>query len=68
MVPVEQVNSFQNEMIKAEADWQVHVYGNAMHSFTNPEANDASFGTMYDADTDKRSWQTLVNFLSEILD
>ena len=67
MVPVEEVIKFENEMIEAGADWQIHVYGNAMHSFTNPEANDASFGTMYDADTDRRSWQTLVNFLAEVL-
>lgn len=67
MVPVEEVIKFENEMIEAGADWQIHVYGNAMHSFTNPAANDASFGTMYDADTDRRSWQTLVNFLAEVL-
>ncbi len=67
MVPVDQVIELEKEMIEAGADWQIHVYGNAMHSFTNPAANDASFGTMYDADTDRRSWQTLLNFLSEIL-
>ena len=67
MVPVDAVIEFENEMTAAGADWQIHVYGNAMHSFTNPAANDASFGTMYDADTDRRSWQTLVNFLAEVL-
>jgi dienelactone hydrolase len=67
MVPVEEVIKFEHEMTAAGADWQIHVYGNAMHSFTNPAANDASFGTMYDADSDRRSWQTLVNFLAEVL-
>ena len=67
MVPVEQVNVFEQEMIKAGADWQVHVYGNSMHSFTNPAANDTSMGVMYDADSDRRSWQTLMQFLAEVL-
>jgi dienelactone hydrolase len=67
MVPVEAVNDFEKELVAAGADWQIHVYGNAMHAFTNPAANDASFGTLYDADTDRRSWQTLLNFLDEVL-
>lgn len=67
MVPVEAVIGLEKELVEAGADWQIHVYGNAMHSFTNPEANDASFGTMYDADSDRRSWQTLLSFLGEVL-
>lgn len=66
MVPVEQVNAFQDEMTSASADWQVHAYGNTMHAFTNPKANDPSFGTVYSESADKRSWQTLSNFLQEI--
>lgn len=67
MVPVDQVINLENELIGAGADWQIHVYGNAMHAFTNPEANDAAMGVMYQADTDRRSWQTLLNFLDEVL-
>ncbi len=66
MVPVEDVNALEDELTKAQADWQIHVYGNAMHAFTNPNANDPDFGTVYDADADRRSWQTLLNFLEEI--
>ena len=67
MVPVDEVIKLENELVEAGADWQIHVYGNAMHSFTNPAANDPSFGTMYDVDTDRRSWQTLLNFLDEVI-
>jgi dienelactone hydrolase len=66
MVPVEAVHDLQNELTAADADWQIHVYGNTMHAFTNPNANDPSFGTVYSEDADKRSWRTLLNFLKEI--
>lgn len=67
MVPHEQVLSLADEMSAAGADWQIHIYGGAMHAFTNPEANDPDFGTVYNATVDRRSWQTLENFLAEIL-
>ena len=66
MVPVEAVSDLQNELVAAGADWQIYVYGDTMHAFTNPVANDPSFGTVYSEKADKRSWQTLLNFLEEI--
>ena len=66
MVPVSQVNDFEAEMTAAGVDWQVHAYGGTMHSFTNPEANDPSFGTQYKATANRRSWATLVDFLGEL--
>ena len=66
MVPVSQVNEFESEMTAAGVDWQVHAYGGTMHSFTNPEANDPSFGTQFKATANRRSWATLVDFLGEI--
>ena len=63
MVPPEQVLAFESEMSEANADWQVHTYGHAMHSFTNPAAADPDFGTVYDATADTRSWQSLLNHL-----
>ncbi|MCX7067952.1 MAG: carboxymethylenebutenolidase, partial [Methylococcales bacterium] len=35
-------------------------------AFTNPVANDPSFGTVYKFEADKRSWLTMQNFLMEI--
>ncbi len=66
MVPVEQVIAFQQEMTHAGADWQLHCYGNTMHAFTNPVANNPDFGTVYQPAADRRSWQSLCNFLEEI--
>lgn len=65
MVPPDQVLAFEQEMTEAGADWQLHAYGNTMHAFTNPNANDPSFGTVYQANADRRSWQAMQNFLAE---
>lgn len=55
------------ELSAAGADWQVHAYGNTVHSFTNPAADDKAAGTAYDANADRRSWVTLQDFLGEVL-
>ena len=66
MVPVEQVIAFEQEMTNAGADWQLHTFGNTMHAFTNPVANNPGFGTVFQPDADRRSWQAMENFLTEI--
>ena len=68
MGPTEQVVALQQELTQAGADWQIHNYGNTMHAFTNPVANDPDFGTVYQADADKRSWIAMNNFLTEIFE
>jgi dienelactone hydrolase len=67
MVTPAQVAVFQQEMTAAGADWQMHIYGNTMHAFTNPVANDASFGTVYKPLAAQRSWTALQNFLAEVM-
>ncbi len=66
MVPLAHVAEFENEMNAAKADWQVHVYGGAMHAFTHSLANDPDFGILYNAVADKRSWIAMENFFVEI--
>ncbi|CAI8953778.1 dienelactone hydrolase family protein [Methylocaldum szegediense] len=67
MAPPDQILSLAKELTEAEADWQIHIYGNTLHAFTNPMANDRSFGTVYDETADRRSWESLRNFLAEVL-
>jgi len=67
MVPVDAVIELERELTEAGADWQIHVYGKTLHAFTNPAANNPDLGTMYDQNADTRSWQTLINFLEELL-
>ena len=65
MVSQEEIVALKSELTEAGADWQLLIYGRALHAFTNPEANDPDFGTVYDAATDRRSWQALENALTE---
>lgn len=67
MVPPDQVEGFEKEMTRKGADWQLHVYGNTMHAFTNPDARDPSFGTVYNPVSAKRAWIIIRNFLNEIV-
>lgn len=68
LVPTEQVLAFEQEMTDAGADWQLHTYGNTMHAFTNPVANDPAFGTVYQPAADRRSWIAMQNFLAELFE
>ncbi|MEM8981699.1 MAG: dienelactone hydrolase family protein [Pseudomonadota bacterium] len=68
MAKPDTVLALADEMSRKSADWQLHAYGNAMHAFTNPDANDPNFGTVYDAHADRRSWQAVANFLAEGFD
>ena len=68
MAPPSSVEAFGKEMNAAGADWQLHAYGGVYHAFTNPKANDPDgLGVLYNADADRRSWQTMKNFLQEVL-
>jgi dienelactone hydrolase len=62
----ESVVALGAEMSAAGADWQLHAYGNTMHAFTNPAANDTTRGTVYDAAADRRSWVAMKDFLDEL--
>lgn len=66
MVPPEQVQAFCGEMNEAKADWQVHMYGQTKHAFTNPLANDANLGTVFEPRARDRSFQSMENFLAEL--
>jgi dienelactone hydrolase len=68
MAKPDTVLALAKEMSSMGADWQLHAFGNTMHAFTNPEANDPDFGTVYSPDADRRSWQAMSNFLAELFD
>ncbi|HCU89097.1 MAG TPA: carboxymethylenebutenolidase [Gammaproteobacteria bacterium] len=68
MAPIKDVIAIEKEFTAAGADWQINVYGNTMHSFTNPHANDPAMGTVYNSLADRRSWDSLKNFLRELFE
>lgn len=64
-VPREQVNAFIDEVSAAGLDWQLVNYGEAAHSFTDPEANHPGF--YYHKRTADRAGVALKNFFAELL-
>jgi dienelactone hydrolase len=66
MVTPEAVMHFGEEMTAANANWELNMYGGTMHAFTNPEANDRDFGTVYNQQADTRSWIAMREFFSEV--
>jgi len=67
MAPPADVLALAREMTAAKADWQLHAYGHAMHSFTNPKAAAPERGLAYDPKADRRSWAATQAFLAEVL-
>ena len=66
-VPVDEVHGFVKEMQDAKADWSLVAYGNAVHSFTNPDADKFGIpGVAYNEKADKRSWEAMKDFFAEV--
>lgn len=70
VIPADQRDAFAAEMSGAGVDWQMNLYGGAVHSFTNPHIADHG-GTnpavaRYDAAADRRSWAEMRRFFDEI--
>jgi len=66
-VPPAEVQAFEKEMHEARVDWQMVLYGGAVHAFTNPSrGRDPSKGAAYDPRADRRSWAAMKLFFAEI--
>jgi len=62
--PAKDVDAFEQEMRQNHVDWQMNLYGDAGHSFTNPAADQRGIpGLAYNAKADHRSWQAMQSFL-----
>jgi dienelactone hydrolase len=66
-IPPEQRADFETEMRDAGVDWQMHLYGNTVHSFTNPTAANAKRpdALRYSAEADARSWKSMQQLFLE---
>jgi dienelactone hydrolase len=64
-IPMTDVVTFTEEMNQAGADWQLNVYGRAMHGFTHQHAVPGAVpGVEYDASADERSYADTRAFLA----
>jgi dienelactone hydrolase len=67
-VPMADVAAFTDEMNHADADWQLNIYGRAMHGFTHKHALPGAIpGVAYAAAADERSFAATRTFLAEVL-
>ncbi len=69
MIPADQRATFETEMREAGVDWQMHLYGNTVHGFTNQQAARANMpdAIRYSPEADARSWASLQELFSETL-
>jgi len=66
----QQIDDFKKEMADAGVDMRFISYPGAMHAFSNPEADklgqEFHIPLAYNADADKKSWDEMKKFLTEI--
>ena len=69
MIPVEQRTEFEAEMRDAGVDWQMHLYGKTVHSFTNQAAAARNMpdAIRYSPEADARSWAAMQQLFGETL-
>jgi dienelactone hydrolase len=67
LAPHQDVLALTRELSDAGSDWQMILYGQAAHAFTNLAANNHRDGIFYDETADRRSWAATCSFLEESL-
>ena len=69
MIPAEQRAEFETEMRGAGVDWQMHLYGSTVHSFTNQGAAKRNMpdAIRYSPEADARSWASMRALFDEAL-
>ena len=66
-VPLSDVTAFADEMNSAGADWQLIMYGGALHGFTHSAAAPGAVpGVAYDPAADRRSFSATSGFLADV--
>ncbi len=71
-VKAEQIENFKEEMKAAGADFRFISYPGAIHSFTNPDADELgrkfNIPIGYNREADRRSWEELKTFMKKIFE
>jgi dienelactone hydrolase len=66
-VPPQELADFEKEMVETKSNYQINIYGGAMHAFTNPAADSHHLpGIAYNEQADHRSWNALKDFFTEV--
>lgn len=66
-VPADEVAAFKKEMDEAKVPYELTMFSQTVHSFTEKGAgDDITKGAAYNATADKRSWEGMKNFFAEL--
>ncbi len=65
-IPPAQRLAFEEEMRAVGVDWRLHLYGGAVHSFTDPLADGSNPALCYNQKADERSWQSMLALFGEV--
>jgi dienelactone hydrolase len=65
VTPKPMMDAFEEEMTSAKVDWQVMMFGGAVHSFCDPTANAGP--TRYDEKLCRKSYMLMRDFFAETL-
>ena len=67
LVKKEVIDGVMAEFQRDKVDWQFIYYGNAAHSFSDPEADQRNIpGLAYNRHADQRSWRAMSAFFEEV--
>ena len=65
-VSQKEYDAFADEMRSTKADWELVLYGGAVHAFSNPGADKhRDLGIAYNESADRRSWKLMIDWLDE---
>jgi dienelactone hydrolase len=67
IIPIEHRVEFEQEMRNGHVDWQMHLYGGVVHSFTHPRASQAGVpGVAYNEAAANHAWSSMAALLQEV--
>ena len=65
MADPDMVKAFGAEMAAKKCDWQLHAYGNVVHGFMNPAADNKKMGIVYNEAAAQRATNASLDLLAE---
>ncbi|KAF3362351.1 hypothetical protein PHSC3_001083 [Chlamydiales bacterium STE3] len=66
LVSQEDLLNLQSEMTNAEINWELNIYSQAAHAFTNTKEHDINTGMYYEPIAASRSFKAMYSFFEEI--
>jgi dienelactone hydrolase len=66
IIPLDQRTAFEEEMRSAGVDWQLHLYGGTVHSFTEPTSDGSNPALLYNRSANDRSWASMMALFGEV--